>query len=293
MSERKSTRTVRTPVRLGLDDNWADESASKWVSDSPVKRASSPAKKKEPSPVKKVRAKSPVKAFSASASAAYDDHRDCHNHSHGHGHGHTAVSEQAQAVIRITEQVEQNRKIREQRESERNLEPQQMIGVDSFMTVQPVGPFAKAGAVCWLIWAILHIWVPYGGFAEIAKSGYGIGMMTGGLIVPKESYAHPTDFGTKTTIDALFVNFILDVGGYGVVGLFVMYGVLQGSWFAYLIGVVCIGIADLTFLKVMVLDGVIAQNFEAVLGPIIWFVAVVITPFGLPGVFEEEKPKVN
>ncbi|KAI8896663.1 hypothetical protein BC833DRAFT_596558 [Globomyces pollinis-pini] len=77
--------------------------------------------------------------------------------------------------------------------------------------------------------------------------------------------------------------FALNVGGYGVLGLFVAYKIwTEGSWFAYAIGVICIGIADLAFLLLMVYPGkVIEMKFEVLLGPIIWFLAILITPFGL------------
>lgn len=47
-------------------------------------------------------------------------------------------------------------------------------------------------------------------------------------------------------------------------------------------GVFVIGIADLTFLFALVTSGVIAFNAGALGGPILWFLAVVITPLGLP-----------
>jgi hypothetical protein len=50
----------------------------------------------------------------------------------------------------------------------------------------------------------------------------------------------------------------------------------------YLIGLLAIGIADLAFLFAMVLAGVIEFNAGTVGGPVLWFLAVLITPFGLP-----------
>ena len=56
----------------------------------------------------------------------------------------------------------------------------------------------------------------------------------------------------------------------------------RASWTGYLIGVVVIGIADLSFLFVLVTSGIIVANVPTVAGPIIWFLAVAITPFGMP-----------
>jgi len=48
--------------------------------------------------------------------------------------------------------------------------------------------------------------------------------------------------------------------------------------------VVVIGIADLAFLFCMVTPGVIELNAGTVGGPVIWFLALLITPFGLPSI---------
>ncbi|NDF40390.1 MAG: hypothetical protein EB140_15880, partial [Proteobacteria bacterium] len=78
-------------------------------------------------------------------------------------------------------------------------------------------------------------------------------------------------------------NFCLDVGGYGVVGLLIAWMIwAHASWMAYLIGLVAIGIGDLAFLFALVTSGVIEFSFAVVLGPLVWIIAVVVTPIGLP-----------
>jgi hypothetical protein len=49
-----------------------------------------------------------------------------------------------------------------------------------------------------------------------------------------------------------------------------------------LIGVLVIGIADLAFLFAMVTSGIIELNFGTISGPAIWFLAIAITPLGMP-----------
>jgi NADH dehydrogenase len=56
----------------------------------------------------------------------------------------------------------------------------------------------------------------------------------------------------------------------------------QGSWVGYLIGLIVIGIGDLAFLFVQVVPGIIELNAGTIGGPVLWFLAVAITPFGLP-----------
>jgi hypothetical protein len=61
--------------------------------------------------------------------------------------------------------------------------------------------------------------------------------------------------------------------------------ILKGpAWLGYAMGVVVIGIADLAFLFCMVTPGVIELNAGTVGGPVIWFLALLITPFGLPSI---------
>jgi len=81
----------------------------------------------------------------------------------------------------------------------------------------------------------------------------------------------------------IILNFCLDVGGYGVLGLFVAWMIWkQGSWVGYLVGLIVIGIGDLAFLFVQVVPGIIERNAGTIGGPVLWFLAVAITPFGLP-----------
>jgi hypothetical protein len=56
----------------------------------------------------------------------------------------------------------------------------------------------------------------------------------------------------------------------------------RASWIGYLLGLIVIGICDLTFLFAMVVSGVIELNAGTVGGPVLWFLAVVVTPFALP-----------
>jgi hypothetical protein len=78
------------------------------------------------------------------------------------------------------------------------------------------------------------------------------------------------------------------VGGYGVLGIAVAYLIwTQASWAAYFIGVFIIGFADLAFSFAMVTSGVIELNAGTVGGPVLWILAVLITPFGMPFIWNE------
>jgi hypothetical protein len=142
----------------------------------------------------------------------------------------------------------------------------------------------KIGALIFLLWSILHIWVGFEGLTGFFSGDpkFALAGLVGGVNVPKESFEFPSDPNLIKAISHLILNFTIDVGGYGVLGLFVAYQLwTRSSWKAYFLGFVIIGIADMAFLFSMVVPGVIALNFATVIGPILWFVAVVITPFGM------------
>ncbi len=150
---------------------------------------------------------------------------------------------------------------------------------------QKIGVAAKAGAVLFVLWGVLHVWVGAEGIHQYlggdAKDLWN--MLIGGSAVPKVAFQHTTDAVTAFAQRQLILNFCIDVGGYGVLGFAVAYLIWkQASWAAYFLGVLIIGIADLAFLLAMVTTGVIELNAGTVGGPVIWFLAVAITPFGMP-----------
>lgn len=152
---------------------------------------------------------------------------------------------------------------------------------------------AKIGALLFVIWGVLHVWVAYDGL----ETYYTVGVksnwqhLIGGRLAPFSAtpvvsedpqtrrfkfrlflnispfphvhhffhlfyfkffifhsyviYCYCLDTKHKPQVYALgglIRNFVLDVGGYGVLGFFVAYKLwTEASWFAYWIGLVCIG----------------------------------------------------
>lgn len=143
----------------------------------------------------------------------------------------------------------------------------------------------RIGAVLYLLWSVLHIWVGVEGLhqylgGDVAAQWH---MLIGGSRVPSTAFVHATDAATTLAHGQLIVNFAVDVGGYGVLGLFVAWLLwTRASWLAYFMGLVLIGIADLAFLFAMVVPGVIALNAGTVGGPVLWVLAVLVTPWGMP-----------
>ncbi|KAF0719122.1 Aste57867_1260 [Aphanomyces stellatus] len=140
-------------------------------------------------------------------------------------------------------------------------------------------------ALSWLIWGVLHLWVGQNGYVTwVAGPKVQWESLVGGDKVPHAAFVHTKDPATAFAHSQLIFNFTNDVGGYGVLGVFIAFAIFFKSpadHFAYWVGVIILGIADLSFLFIMVVGGVIHASFEVVLGPAIWFVAVVLTPFAL------------
>ena len=148
-----------------------------------------------------------------------------------------------------------------------------------------IGIAAKVGAWLFVLWGILHIWVGYEGIHQYLSNGTpGLwNIVVGGSNAPRAAFVHTTDAITAFAQGQLLLNFCIDVGGYGVLGVVVAWLILnRASWAAYFIGLLVIGICDLTFLFSLVTSGVIQLSAGSVGGPVIWFLAVIATPFGMP-----------
>ena len=150
---------------------------------------------------------------------------------------------------------------------------------------QVVGQAAKIGALIFTLWGILHLWVGFEGIHQYFSGGApGLwNMLTGGGNAPHSAFQHTSDTLTANVQAHLLLNFCIDVAGYGLLGLGVAWYLWKkGSWIAYFIGVVIIGVADMAFLFSLVTSGIIELNAGSLGGPVIWFIACLITPFGLP-----------
>ncbi|MGI4764238.1 MAG: hypothetical protein ACRYGP_04115 [Janthinobacterium lividum] len=143
----------------------------------------------------------------------------------------------------------------------------------------------KVGAALFALWGILHLWVGYEGtrlyFASPAQDQWR--MFIGGSKAPFDAFAFPTDPVTAHVHANLILNFCYDVAGYGVLGILVSWLLFRrASWIAYLMGTVLVGFCDLSFTFLQMTSGIIQLNVPTVSGPIIWLLAVIITPFGMP-----------
>lgn len=148
-----------------------------------------------------------------------------------------------------------------------------------------------ASALIWLYWSVLHLWVAVMGVREYFTTGTrGLwALLIGGDAVPRSAYVHTDNFVTAFAQGHLILNFCLDVGGYGVLALIVGWLIWRKeSWAAYFIGLVVIGIGDLSFFFCMVTSGVIEADCATITGPVAWLLACAIAPYGLPSLGRQD-----
>lgn len=143
----------------------------------------------------------------------------------------------------------------------------------------------KIGAALFALWGILHLWVGYEGtrlyLASPAQDQWR--MFIGGAKAPFDAFQFPSDAVTSHVQANLILNFCYDVAGYGILGMFVSWMLFRrASWIVYLMGIFLVGVCDLSFTFLQMTSGIIQLNVPTVSGPIIWLLAVIITPFGLP-----------
>lgn len=107
-------------------------------------------------------------------------------------------------------------------------------------------------------------------------------MLIGGAAMPRAAFQMATDAATLFAQGQLILNFTMNVGAAGVLGLFVAWMMwTQSTWLAFALGAVIIGIVDLSFLTLLVMSGVIEFSPPVLLGPIVWFLAIVTSSVGL------------
>ncbi len=146
-----------------------------------------------------------------------------------------------------------------------------------------VGTPAKVGAALLALWGVLHVWVGFEGARQYFGGVHGQWeMLLGGSHAPRTAFQHTTDALTANVQAHLLMNFCIDVGGYGLLGMALAWLIWkQGSWAAYFIAGIVIGVADNAFLFTQVTPGFIELNAGTIGGPVLWAAMCVVTPFGL------------
>ena len=148
-----------------------------------------------------------------------------------------------------------------------------------------LGLAGKIGAGLLALWGVLHVWVGVEALRQYLAGGTRalLSMFLGGANAPVAAFQHTTDSVTSSVLGHLALNFSLDVGAAGLLGFALAWMLWkQASRSAYFIALVVIGVIDNAFLFSQVVPGLIELNAGTVGGPVIWAIACVVTPFGLP-----------
>jgi hypothetical protein len=144
----------------------------------------------------------------------------------------------------------------------------------------------KIGSMAYILWGVLHLWVGYEGIHQyIINPDKGLwGFLIGGNFAPVDKFQFATDPVTLKVHANFILNFCLDVAGYGILGILVgiMLWKMSKPWLAYFIGFFIIGLGDLAFLFLQVTPEHIRGDWATYGGPALWFIAVIVLPFGLP-----------
>ncbi len=144
----------------------------------------------------------------------------------------------------------------------------------------------RIGSIAYIVWGVLHIYVGYIGIHQyLTDPNRGLwSALLGGDKMPAEKFQFATDPMTLKVTANFILNFCLDVAGYGLLGILLGVMLIKNTkpWLAYFIGFFIIGLADLSFLFLQVTPGHIKGDLGTYGGPILWFIAIVILPFGLP-----------
>lgn len=144
----------------------------------------------------------------------------------------------------------------------------------------------KIGSLAYVLWGVLHLYVGFMGISlYITDPNRGLwSSLIGGDNMPVDKFQFATDPMTLKVTANFILNFCLDVAGYGLLGMLLGVMLWKNSkpWLAYFIGLFIIGVADLSFLFLQVTPGHIKGDWGTYGGPVLWFIAVVILPFGLP-----------
>lgn len=158
-------------------------------------------------------------------------------------------------------------------------------------TAKRASVYTATGAVLFALWGILHSWVGFDGlnlyFTDPVRGQWD--MYVGGKNAPLSEFKMPVDPVTMHVHANILLNLCLDIGGYGLFGILVAWMLYKRpSWFVYWVGVVMVGICDLSFTFLQLTSGIISLNIASISGPVLWLIAAIITPFGL-----RSKPELN
>lgn len=148
-----------------------------------------------------------------------------------------------------------------------------------------IGKSAKLGACLILLWGIIHIAFGIQGIRAFLSGDLQSqwAMFLGGANGKLEDFQFAKDGISGVIQSRVLINFSLSLGAYGILALLVSWAIWKhGSWLAYWTALIVIGLDDLAFLFNMVVTKITPFNAGTIGATILWVIAVIIIPFGLP-----------
>ena len=95
-------------------------------------------------------------------------------------------------------------------------------------------------------------------------------------------FKYASDASTMNAQAHILLHYSINYIGIGILSLICARMILAlNSWHGYFIGLIVIGIFEFSFLINLLINGIININMFTIIGPVIFILAIIITPLGL------------
>src|SRR5205823_6455174 len=143
--------------------------------------------------------------------------------------------------------------------------------------MRPLRWVARAGAILFGVWALLHFAVALAGIAGYLQRG-----PTGVLAVYGGNASGSGPSGLLDLAGAIGLNYSIDLAAFGALGVWIAVLVWRGQRLGLWMGVVILGIADGAFLVALVLPGRVSLA-DGLVGPVLYVLAVAVSAVAFLG----------
>lgn len=147
----------------------------------------------------------------------------------------------------------------------------------TFATRRSIGRLARAGAVIFALWGLLHLVAALTGIV-----GYAQGGATGVLTTYAGPSAPVQQSRALELAGGIGLNYALDLAAFGLLGIWVAVMIWRGQTLGFWLGAVVLGMADAAFVLALVVPGYVPVA-DGFVGPFLYLLGVAVTAAGLFG----------
>lgn len=147
----------------------------------------------------------------------------------------------------------------------------------TFETRPTVGRLARAGAVFFALWGVLHAVVGLTGTLGYQQGGpSGVLTAFGGAVAPTQSNA------ALALAGHVALDFSMGLAIFGALAIWAAVMIWRGQHLGFWLGAVILGAVDAAFILALVLPGYVT-GVDAASGPVLYVLGVVFSAAGLFG----------